>query len=106
MPASKRADQIQQMLISRLEKKIKSLEEKASQFDQEIESLKKEKESLRDSMRKMASESSAKIYLLEEARDDAMRRSRQLEEQLELERALVARDGEKRQARNRGNDDS
>lgn len=106
MPASKRADQIQQMLISRLEKKIKSLEEKASLFDKKIESLNKEKESLQIRIREMSFESAAIIYILEEARDDAQRRLRQLEEQIELERSLATRKDEKRRNRKVDDDDS
>lgn len=105
MPASERADQIQQMLISRLEKKIKSLEEKALRLDSEIEEFKKYNKKLKGRLREMASESAAKIYLLEEARDDAQRRSRQLEEQLELERSMRP-NGSKRRSRPAGNDDS
>lgn len=106
MPASKRADQIQQMLISRLEKKIERLEEKASISENKAEALKREKEELQSRLRNLISESSAKIYLLEEARDDALRRARQLEEQLELERSLSSKKSRRRQSRNSNNDDS
>lgn len=105
MPASERADQIQQMLITRLEKKIKSLEEKALRLDRKVESLNKEKEDLHVRLRELASESAARVYILEESRDDVQRRLRQLEEQVELERSLAARKDAKRQNR-REDDDS
>jgi len=94
------------MLISRLEKKIKSLEERALLFDKKVESLKNEKESLRDQVRRNASEFAAKIYLLEEARDDAQRKARHLEEQLQLERSQVTRRGAGRRNRKSEDDDS
>ena len=63
------------MLISRLEK--------------QIEELKRKNEELIERLRKINTESAAKIYLLEEERDAAQRSIRQLEQDLELERSKM-----------------
>jgi len=62
------------MLISRLETKIETLE--------------REKKILREGMKNLAAESAAKIYILEGERDEALRKVRQLEQDLALERHI------------------
>lgn len=75
--AKSRTDRIQRMLISRLEK--------------QIDELKRRNEELIGKLRKINTESAAKIYVLEEERDSAQRYIRKLEQDLEHERSKMRR---------------